>query len=265
MNRLIKSIRAQINFLWQKVFFEKVILKNEPWILSRCACLGNDVYKKLPIITERFNIQKGRADYLMTVLSDNTLVPRPAMILKFLYRKDILSLIFQQKNLSILRSKKSPDLVYMDSYSELTDQLFVHKEKKWMFCANYTDLLTKDQIFLSKFNCIGLIPLEDIRMHYEFLFAHLRKMYKNTPILFIHFPTLLDDREKFKQRGEAILKAIGEIKHKFEPFYEVIVSSSVIDFNEADRFPYHFNDQTYAHVAAQISQLGIFAEKGLND
>jgi hypothetical protein len=256
MKDRIRFFKSYMRYLLEVLRFLKVRIAGAPWILSRTACLGNDVFKKLPLPYERFNVQKGRADYVVKASADASFVCKPSLVYKYLNLNDILTFLFQQKNIRLLKSRSKPRFIYMDSYSELTDQLFIHKTQRFGFCVNYSDLKVKEAGVWSEYECEGLIPITDLKKHYEAFFSFLRKTYADVPLIFIQFPTKLDGREKFKERGRAILNVIREIGHNYAPFYEFEADESIIDFHKDDNFPYHFNEETYDNLAEKIIRSG---------
>jgi hypothetical protein len=75
------------------------------------------------------------------------------------------------------------------------------------------------------------------------------------PIIFIHFPTYLENRPKFHQRGEIIASAIAKIQSKFPQLVVLKFDSTDIEpgcnaDGSQDSFPYHFGART--HHALQI-------------
>ena len=111
-----------------KVFVIRRIFKisKEEWIMGRIACMGQDVLKLLNIGVPILNVQKGRID-LISQKSKN--IVRTAQVVPFIYRDDIKDLILQQE-LLYGNMMKPPIALYMDSFSDLTDQLFLHRKKK---------------------------------------------------------------------------------------------------------------------------------------
>lgn len=229
--------------------------------MGRAACMGHDVFALLNSRWPLFNLQKGRVDYLLDVLADPRLRARPSKVAPFLERQDVLPFIAQEANLAWLKFPP-PLALYMDSYSELTDQLFIHHQDKWRFCCNYSDLYHTPQ-FEIQFKTEGLIPLESLLMKYRCFFGMVRQRWPNVPIVFLHFPVKLDEREKFKLRYECILDSITQIKQEFQPFYSLTVDASVVDWPEVkipnlEDFPYHYNLCTYLAFAKKIRNTGIF-------
>jgi hypothetical protein len=231
------------------------------WILGRHACLGLDVLNLMGHIPPVFNIQKGRVDYLLDVLDNPDKRARSLQVEPFMDRKDIVPLITQEEYF-LLRPANAPTLVYMDSYSELTDQLFVHKKNQWRFCCNYTDL-THSNKFSQRFEAVGLLPLEELEENYHRFFRYIRNTYDGVPILFLHFPIKLDSREKFKLRHERILALITKLAEEYAPFYSIAIDESIVGWPAEkipglENFPYHYNQATYDAFADEVRKTGVF-------
>lgn len=240
-------------------------LRSNAWILGRHACLGLDVLNLLGKTPDVLNVQKGRIDYLLDISENSERLARSLRVAPFMDRKDIVPLITQEE-FFLTRPTHPPSLVYMDSYSELTDQLFVHKKEQWRFCCNYTDL-THDDKFSQQFEAVGLLPLEQLEDNYHRFFKYIRKTYGDVPILFLHFPIKLDHREKFKSRHERILEIITKLSYEYAPFYSIDIDESVVDWPAEkvpglENFPYHYNLTTYEAFADKVRKTGLLEELG---
>ena len=86
-------------------------------------------------------------------------------------------------------------------------QRFFNHEKKWSFYANYSDI-NHSLEFKSKFKAKGLLDQNSLIDQYHKFFNYFRNNYGNVPIIFMHFPVKLDNREKFKLRHQKIKEAI---------------------------------------------------------
>ncbi len=223
----------------------------QPWVLARVACLGMDTYQLLNTRLPLYNIQKGRVDYLYRV---NTGIPgvraRAKAIIPFIERDDIKELIMQEE-FSDLLFQRPPEMLYMDSYSELTDQLFVSKKNAGSFCCNYSDLLGN---FTNDFIAEGLLPENSLVTHYRNFFSLIRERFGAIDILFIHFPCKLDAREEFISRHHSIKEAIQMIHTEFLPFYIYEVPDEMVEHAANDRFPYHYGAVTYQYLQALINK-----------
>jgi hypothetical protein len=215
---------------------------------ARVACLGKDVFQNSTLI----NKQKLRLDIFLEQLTSDR-APIYKKISPYILRQDILPLIVQQciRPWSIRLLRKSQFFV-IDSYSELTDQEFRHRQDGWSFCANYSDI-NHDGDFDAHFESLGLLPNERILEIYAKFFKWLRSINPKITIVFIHFPTNLDSREKFRERGEVIHHSIESLQ--LENIYNLKVSESVVRPNASDNFPYHFSNFTKNEFVDLLNQI----------
>ncbi len=229
------------------------------YVLSRCACLGIEVFRLLGWQKIILNHSKSRVDYLANLRNRPAARPNPQAVEKHLLRKDILEAVEQQQY--DFFGYKKPDVIVMDSFSELTDQLFEH-EQGWQFLAHYSDI-NHTETFEKSFKCKGLLDINDIAASYEVFFDKLQTAYPGTPIVFLHFPTTLDNRDKFKERGKKISEALRNMSRKFTNLYEFHVPDEMVGRPEkcSDEslkdFPYHYNKKVYMSLAREIKSLGI--------
>ena len=235
-------------------------------VLSRCACMGNDVLKELCWEKAALNHQKSRVDFLLKLSDGQKIKPKPYLVAAYLARNDILSLIYQERQ--AFWSYRRPHFVVMDSYSELTDQSFVHRTG-WQFMANYTDIDHRGP-FKEEFDVRGLLGLERLEVVYNEFFLKLKEVYGEVPVIFLHFPTTLDPREKFKERGKLILKIMNDLASTYPKIYSLsvpddIVLSSLEDNpeQESSRFPYHFGKEVFRYFCDEIRSLGIGTPKAV--
>lgn len=227
----------------------------QPWVFSRAACLGNDVYRLAKIPIARHNIQKGRCDELLRRYLQQDKSKFSRKISGQLTRQDIFPLIIEQER--IWWQKPAPEFVFMDSYSELTDQLFHDKSESVSFCANYADIKTAEAD-LPNINCLGLIKIEDIKDQYLLFFSMLHNLWPKTFIIFLHFPSHRERRVSFIHRAQAIREAIGQLQVEDKMIISLEIPSrgqenfQVSDDDLADEFPYHYDEQTYLVFASML-------------
>lgn len=234
---------------------------NRNWIFGRVACMGQDVFSLLGRNEFLYNTQKGRVDYLLNIYNNDEYKARVSKVIKFINRKDLHLLIWQQEFFS-WQQLGMPKLIYFDSYSELTDQLFINKKDKWAFCSNYSDITISEE-FEDEFMIKGLLPLEEIEENYRMIFKTLLNIFPDTPIVFLHFPVKLDKRLKFKQRYNCILNSIEKLEDEFKNLYSIKVDKEIVDWPETrtigiENFPYHYNKATYLEFAEKIKELHLF-------
>jgi hypothetical protein len=216
----------------------------EDWIMGRIACMGQDVLKLLNIGVPVLNVQKGRIDYLHMITQKSKNIVRTGQVVSFIYREDIKGLILQQE-LRYGNLKKPPIALCMDSFSELTDQLFYHRKQKWSFCANFSDINHTIE-FKKKFEAIGLLSVDSLLEQYRNFFNLFRQRYPLAPIIFMHFPVKLDKREKFHLRYKKIKEAIDKLETEFQSFYSFTADEEIVEWPEElipglENFPNHNN------------------------
>lgn len=235
--------------------------RNRSWIFGRVACMGQDVFNLLGRNEFLYNTQKGRVDYLLNVYSNDHYNTRASTVIKYINRKDLHSLIWQQEFFS-WKKLGMPKLIYFDSYSELTDQLFINKKDNWAFCSNYSDITISEE-FKRDFMIKGLLPLEEIEENYKLFFKTLIKTFPDTPIVFLHFPVKLDKRLIFKERYNCILNSIEKLEEEFNNFHSIKIDEEIVDWPEGktkgiENFPYHYNKATYLAFAKKLKELQLF-------
>lgn len=224
----------------------KKIYHQDRYVLSRTACLGQDIFKlkynQAGITKNLINLQKVRGDMFADLLTGKNR-PRPEIVEPFMARKDVFPMIVEQERFEWINVKHSANFILLDSFSELTDQKFVHKKEGWAFCCNYTDIEHTAE-FESMFECRGLIDIDDLEHIYASFFATLYTHYPRKKLIFIHFPTILDPREKFGERGKRILDILLEIEKKNKNLKNIFVKDSLVQPHPGDDFPYHYGIQT---------------------
>mgnify|MGYP006441516425 CR=1 FL=1 len=240
----------------------KLLRTNDPWVFSRTACLGNDLYRLLSLPMPRLNIQKGRADELIRRHDADDRSWISARYFTCLARPDIWPLVLEQE-LRWWMPRRPPEIVLMDSYSELTDQLFRDREESNSFCANFNDL-KRSQTLLRNHGLLNIDVLPDL---YTQFFSMVHERWPHTPIVFIHFPTHREVRPKFLERADAIRDAVERIAMgdsrlislKMEDGQGVRHSSGNSDTD--DPFPYHYDSGVYTYLLEllrkTLSPLGV--------
>jgi len=234
---------------------ESVIRGNEPWILSRTACLGNDVYELLDLPLPRYHLQKARIDFLLAHMKNGGKHPP---IHAAGYVADGLKPLFYQQYIATMNFNQSPAVLFMDSYSELVDQAFrFKKDPNSFFCACYTDVSRSIQ---AEFIEDGLLPEEKLENLYRTFFDEFRRQHPDTPIVYMNFPKKLDEREKFQRRHNTIKDIINRISSGMKDFYVFDVPEEIVDWDPKDKFRYHYAKPVYEYLAAEIRKAGVFSK-----
>lgn len=243
--KYIKSVY----FLFKRLI-ELVFLFRRDVIVTRTACLGND---SLKLINQRFRIinhQKCRIDLFFNLLrSGHSSSNFSFQIAKFIDRLDIFQLYIHQI-FSFSTIKCTPLIFIFDSFSELTDQKFaLRSDSKVQFYCNYGDL---NDVAKNEVVSLGLLEDSDINSFYKLFFLKLRNLYPSVPIVFIHFPSKLDDRKLFKARADQIKSSIFSISQEISNYYIIEIPEDIVDFSLNDKFPYHYNEETYSYVKKEL-------------
>jgi hypothetical protein len=225
-------------------FVSAQIFRKRQKIIGRMACLGSDLYAlryQRKYGFRLINQQKVRVDLWLEGLSGAEKL-KPELVKSHMARSDVYPLIENQAALPWLVESKF-EFLLMDSFSELTDQKFTHRQEGWSFCCHYSDLVHSVD-FERDFQSCGLLPIEDIEQAYTRFFDWFGRECPNKKVIFIHFPTTLDERGLYKERGAEILRVMAKLQ-VIKPFINNLsVDDKFVEWNENDRFPYHFSKLT---------------------
>jgi hypothetical protein len=244
-----------------KILIKKIYYKNYKFqktkLLGRVACLGSEVISKLDLQKGLVNHQKSRVDFLLEVSKNPNIKPTAKDIYPFLKKKYIFGTIEQQESDFFLFKK--PDYIFMDSFSELTDQLFVDKINGKHFLANYSDI-NHDENFNNRFYSKGLVEISDLSIIFDDFFNKVSVIYPDTIVIFIHFPTIFDKRKKFQERGNNIIKIINELSKKYHFLNSISLDDEFVfksedESDELKDFPYHYGKATYEKFAEIIKGI----------
>jgi len=221
--------------------------------MRRTACLGNDVFAILENIPKRsLNIQKGRIDLLTKTFNGRIRIMKLYESRKFIERADIRSLVIRQ-SISQLNRLNLPQVILMDSYSELTDQEFLLPNKANVYC-NFSDLRPNRDLLVQS---NGLLDLSSLYDYYEtFLMSVIEKW--GVPLVFLHFPEYKEPREKFRERSKMIRDSALRTSHKYANFH--FVELDEIEFWQlhkpnVDEFPYHYNHEVKKAFADKVDTI----------
>ncbi|WP_157799285.1 hypothetical protein [Polynucleobacter brandtiae] len=176
-------------------------------------------------------------------------------------REDVLPLIKQLEFFDCL-PKKSPKFILMDSFSELTDQLFESRRDQWLFACAYGDVSHTTE-FESQFKCHGLLPVESLEKQYLALFNAFEARWGLVPILFLHFPIALEKRQLYIDRHHGIVEVIQKISKSVKNLTPIQINEVEIAWpehvsEELKNFPYHYDVKTYEKFKVQLDGTGLF-------
>lgn len=233
--------------------------RQDDWVFSRTACLGNDSFALLQEYSSifRMNLQKGRTDLLLAMPSSSE-KKHNSSILKFIVRDDIVPHIWAQFCQQFADMPK-PKFILMDSYSDLTDLKFFDKSKSKSFYCHKSDLTrtieTQDRLLN-----LGLLPLNELESLYTRLFDDFRLLWGNVIIIFIHFPTKLETRDLYLKRAKEIETAIERLSNRELWLYSIripdhLVWPETLPGGATSTFPYHYSVESKLYVASEIRRI----------
>ena len=220
-------------------------------MLNRLACLGWWVLDAKFGVKHNFNNQqKLRVDVFMDMV--NGIIPIPEMNSIFpevLETQWSHKMYFESFDLSWLKLNTKPDILIMDNFAELVDRKITHKDG-WTFCGYKSDF--KEEYFLNgTLVDHGLLNIDDIYNSYDNFFAYVKEKW-NIPIIFIHFPTAFEDREKYINQGIAITKALETLSVKYN-IQNIHADSDSIEQRDDSPLNYHFGQKTVLNMANKIT------------
>lgn len=256
MHNQLKVLRWHLGFLIRKFKYNRAPFR----VLARTACMGQEVMRELGWFNVALNHQKSRMDYLLKFSARAHIKPRCFQVEAHLKEKGVGPFIYQQTQ--DFWKYKAPSVIFLDSYAELTDQLFINRQMGWQFLVNYGDI-NHSPDFENDFECQGLLNLDDLEECYSVFFSKIKAVYGSVPVIFLHFSTKLDNREKFKIRGQKILEIMSDLASQYQNIYSISVDDDVVDWSEFERgqecggLPYHFHTDVFKFFAGKIRLLNI--------
>jgi hypothetical protein len=215
-------------------------------VLGRAACVGIDVFKRKNKYKNNVvlvNQQKARVDLLLSWMQGEAR-PRADIVEKHLLRKDVFPLIVEQERLPWFNAAEKIEYLLMDSFSELTDQKFVHKSGGWAFACHYSDINHTPE-FETEFECRGLLDLATLDQLYDRFFDWFEIRFPNSKVIFIHYSAKFDKREQFKDRANCIRDVVNNIGTRRPYIANLHLNDDFFLANDKDDFPYHYSQDTY--------------------
>jgi hypothetical protein len=232
-------------------------------LLGRYACLGADVMRCLQPSRPVVNVQKGRVDYMTDCWRDRQSRARTLRVVGHMKREEILGCILQQELLFDWGAPERPVGLLMDSMAELGDQRFFSKSNDWSFLSSYSDL-AHSKVFEASFGSDRLLAADKLEGSFDLFFEQFRQRFGDVPIFYLHFPTRLEQRQKFVDQHWAIREALDRIRPRFESLYSISVDEKIVCRDgDAEKgmedFPYHYNRETYQAFADIIRATGAWS------
>jgi len=227
------------------------LFSRRPWrkkktVLGRLACVGLEVLRRrfnvLGIEYSLLNFQKGRVDIFNDVICASR-TNHIGFTISEMKRQDVWPLIEQQtKKLSKFLIRNA-DFVVIDSYSDLTDQLFLSHDRKSAFCSHYSDLKHSED-FRRRYRSLGLLDISRIEILYRNLFSYIRSLNKNCQIVYLHYSAKYDSRPQFHERSAELRRVLRLLEDEFGVL-NLDLDDSCYEPNENDDYPYHYAFGTY--------------------
>lgn len=222
---------------------------SSPRILGRVSCFGTRIIHGLGV-KHFLNNQKFRTIDILNSQSSYPFRPPPKQV--SIFNDDTLfGLVRAQATLHLTSPSLNPDIIIIESYSDLTDILFEY-DSKYSFLCHVSDLkptvwktLSLPNSSFSRLNNFGLCDLKDFSTHLLSLIRLLSFIHgSHTPIFFINTPVDFDRRPKLHNRFEAISSASSLVSHQFSNFHHLAIPPSFVEPLSESSLPYHFSDKT---------------------
>ena len=203
--------------------------------------LNLDKYKIIPF-------HKNRIDYCLDILENPEHIVDRNDALKYVMPDLHEFLNPQSEDIFACDNVK---MVIMDSFTDLTDKMFIRKSDGRRFTMLYRNIdHTTD--FDMRYECADMIPLEALSKLYDKFFDKLIKCYGNIPVLFLEFSSKFDNRKQFIDREKEIHKALETISKKYPNVKSI--KMDVVEPHSTDGFPYHYSEHTYDVLAEKIAK-----------
>jgi|AntAceMinimDraft_9_1070365.scaffolds.fasta_scaffold17923_3 hypothetical protein len=260
--RTLKSLRWHGKNHLRRFYYPLKYRKPFP-ILGRHVCLGAAILKLLKPKQHVINIERGRVDYLCSCWNDSRFIARSSAVMAHMKIVETLPYPYIDHEWIVhnwLRPEM-PVALFMDSMSELGDQMFVHKKKGWRFLRASRDVVHSND-FRRNFEYRGLLPINDLEMYFKKFFRNIMAKYSDIPVFYLHFPPKLETRKKFTDRHDAIQKTINNISGEFQNLFSISADNSIVAYpkdapsNKTDFPSYHYNRETYEHFVDLILETG---------
>lgn len=224
--------------------------------ITRTACLGNFALQQLNLRNiSIINHQKLRVDYALHRRQNPKNSVNYKKIKNYVNPNNIgVAGLWKELERDIF-SYDDPSCLIMDSFSELTDKLFVSRDFDDAFLSHYSDIDHSGD-FDQRYTCQGLLSINSIEQIYSDFFDAIIATYGEIPIVFIHFPAVFDKRDLYRDRASSIITAINNLSLRFHNLIPIELSN--IKKSPNDDFPYHFSGDTIFELSTRIQTLRVF-------
>lgn len=238
-----KRLRSKVHDLYY-------VIAATPLIVSRTACLGNFSCENIDFGEFKLvNHMKNRVDYALSVHENSAKFINIDEVMQYTTEENKHWISCYETLRKDIFKYKNVRAFIIDSWSELTYQLFVQNVTGTSFCNNYRTV-NHNSNFDKVYTCKGLLEIEKLEENYDRFFSKLRDIYGNIPVIFLHFPDVFETREKFIKRAAVIRKAIDKMAEKYGNIE--ILTPEFVEKNETDPIIYHFSDKTYRVFAEKM-------------
>lgn len=217
-------------------------------VIARTSCLGNFTMQRLNL--DKFQVipfHKNRVDYCMDISKNPDCVVDRNDALKYII-PDLH--VFLNPQVNDIFACDNVKLIIMDSFTDLTDKMFVRKKDGRCFTMLYQNI-DHSSDFDSRYKCTGMIQEKDIPNLYSKFFDKLIKTYGDIPVIFLEFSSNFDQREEFIRREQIIHDAIMKVAKKHPCVHPI--QMDVVEPHETDDYPYHYSEHTYDMLAKKLS------------
>lgn len=157
-----------------------------------------------------------------------------------------------------------PDLLIIDSLSDLRHSLYRHKKYGWKCFLGriYFEQSDIQERFDSEFEFIYLLDLQDTKRYINAVMHFFKSRNKNLKTVYVHFPATTGYIEdKWVSRAEELKKAVQQVAHDLDEreFYNLILPEDVVkpitDPSHPNYSPQiwnHFHDEAYGYTVNRI-------------
>ncbi len=167
-------------------------------VFGRFACLGRAILSKSfrESSVRVLNHQKLRIDGLVDILMDQNLILKnnydKNQVDGFSISKDLKGWIAEVYNQNLLRDLYSADLFFFDSFSDLTDRLFLHND--FAFFAHGIDVRDQENLVDN-----GYLDTSNMLESFSRFLSFVSSL-NSAPIFMIHYSSRHDSRNLFQKK-----------------------------------------------------------------
>ena len=231
---------------------------SSPKIVARVSCFGSRIISKFhPLYF--YNNQKYR---ISDVLKDTRhSIFRTNKRIGYFTDTTLEKIVDSQKYLHLTNPRLKPNLIILESYSDLTDLMFTTQNGERFLChisdfkpSLWPQISTNEStnpLFVNHGLCDLFSYEEDLQQFVTLVKAindQVNIFYINTPIKF-------EKRKAIRERADIIQSAAQVIADKSTNFYNLIIPDSTVKKFYDGCLPYHFADETVDFCFDKISSI----------